>query len=299
MEIINDTLWPHFSSLWNDLGTRASRVLLVAGGYGLYLKQLYFLSNRDFPTLVPLDRWLDTAPRVTKDMDLVVDLDLIADEKSNRETCQLLRDHGFTESDQQSGLRWQWMKLLGEDRQVVVELHTPSPSAEDTKLVSDGWRVKRKQSLKKDGIHGHDMPEAIGLETSSFTFDVSGVAIEVPNPITWTIMKLTAMRDRWREHEDAREEEIRRKFRDDAIKHGQDVCRVVALVSPDEAERLPEVIDQISQTREFQEAAGIQDEFFQGERCWATDLVAGDWVAEDFALIQEALTSWYLVKDHA
>jgi len=299
MDLSNDLLWPHFSPLWEALRTRDSRVLLAAGGYGLYLKQHYFLANRERPTLVPLDQWLENTPRVTKDMDLVIDLELIADEKQNRETCRILRDHGFTESDQQSGLRWQWMKPLDEDRKVVVELHAPHPSAEDKELVSDGLRVKRKQSLKKDGIHGHDTPEAVGCETKPFALDINGVPVEVPNPITWTIMKLTAMRDRWIAHEVGTEEEKRRKFRDDAIKHGRDVCRVVALVSPDEADGVSEAIEQISQTEEFQEAAGLQADFFQGEQCWATDLVADDWSADDFAVIRETLNSWYSEKMNA
>ncbi len=292
MDFENDLLWPHFASLWNDLKAQTSRTLLVAGGYGLFLKQSHCLDHRDMPTVVPLARWRNSAPRVTKDMDLVIDLELIADEDRNRETCQILRGHGFTESDDDGGKLWQWMKPLEQDRSIVVELHVPRPDSSDGRLVHEDFRVKRKQRLRGDRIHGHATPEAVGCSLSPFAFEAEGVMIEVPNPITWMIMKLTAMRDQWEEHEKATEEEKRRKFRDDAIKHGRDVCRIVALVTREEREGLPRVIDAISGTPEFQKAAAIQAEYFNGGRRSATDLVADDWSAEDFAIIREILNSW-------
>ena len=293
MDHENDLLWPHFAPLWNDLVIRKPQILLVAGGYGLFLKQHYCLANPDISTAVPLDRWQNTAPRVTKDMDIVIDLEFIADEQLNRETCRILRKHGFTESDRPSGLRWQWMKELEKDRSVVVELHVPSPDPNNKMLISDGRRVKRKRSLRKDGIHGHDTPEAAGCTMGSFAFEADGIVIEVPNPITWTIMKLTAMRDRWKEHQKSTEEEQRRKFRDDAVKHGRDLCRIVALVSQEEQGRLSGVIDSISGTPQFQEAAKIQTQYFDGDRCWATDLVADDWSSGDLTTVRELLKSWY------
>ena len=36
-ETIQDELWPHFVPLWTDLRSIAPR-LLLAGGYGLFLK---------------------------------------------------------------------------------------------------------------------------------------------------------------------------------------------------------------------------------------------------------------------
>ena len=38
MKLTDDPLWPHFEPLWNDLLKMSSR-LLVAGDYGLFLKQ--------------------------------------------------------------------------------------------------------------------------------------------------------------------------------------------------------------------------------------------------------------------
>jgi hypothetical protein len=67
-----DPLWSHFHPLWTDLSRVASDDLLVAGGYGLYLKQRFLLANPALPIAVPLDRWLDATPRVTKDLDLVL-----------------------------------------------------------------------------------------------------------------------------------------------------------------------------------------------------------------------------------
>ena len=46
-ETIQDELWPHFVPLWTDLRSIAPR-LLLAGGYGLFLKQQWLLSQSVF-----------------------------------------------------------------------------------------------------------------------------------------------------------------------------------------------------------------------------------------------------------
>ncbi len=76
---MDDLLWPHFIPLWRDLAAACSTTILVAGGYGLFLKQRWLSSQASLPTVVPIQNWLDTTPRVTKDVDLVLGLDLIKD----------------------------------------------------------------------------------------------------------------------------------------------------------------------------------------------------------------------------
>ena len=46
-ETIQDELWPHFVPLWTDLRSIAPR-LLLAGGYGLFLKQQWLISQWHF-----------------------------------------------------------------------------------------------------------------------------------------------------------------------------------------------------------------------------------------------------------
>ena len=50
---------------FNPYGARFQLVgnqIHLAGGYGLFLKQWWLLANRDYPTVIPLENWLDTAP---------------------------------------------------------------------------------------------------------------------------------------------------------------------------------------------------------------------------------------------
>ncbi len=64
-----DELWPHFAPLWAELRAVAPG-LLLAGGYGLFLKQRWLVSQ--LPSigagdrariLVPMHRWNDQTPR--------------------------------------------------------------------------------------------------------------------------------------------------------------------------------------------------------------------------------------------
>ena len=79
----DDPMWREFHPLWSELQLVGNEVHL-AGGYGLYLKQRWLLANRPHPTVIPLENWLDTAPRATNDLDIVVGLALLADAEAQR-----------------------------------------------------------------------------------------------------------------------------------------------------------------------------------------------------------------------
>ena len=49
---MDDLLWPHFQPLWRDLVAASSTNILVAGGYGLFLKQRWLSSSASLPTVV-------------------------------------------------------------------------------------------------------------------------------------------------------------------------------------------------------------------------------------------------------
>ena len=72
-----DTMWEHFLPLWTSFQADSGGEMLIAGGYGLFLKQLWLRDNQEIKIVVPLESWLDVTPRITKDLDLVVSLDLI------------------------------------------------------------------------------------------------------------------------------------------------------------------------------------------------------------------------------
>ena len=115
---MTDLLWAHFRPLWIDLVDSGGKDLLVAGGYGLFLKQNWLFRNQETPSLVPIAQWTTNEPRVTKDLDLVVSLDVIAEEQSHRgvlsalakfERCERI-DHAIMnhEGSVDSALCWGW-----------------------------------------------------------------------------------------------------------------------------------------------------------------------------------------------
>jgi hypothetical protein len=68
----------------------------------------------------------------------------------------------------------------------------------------------------------------------------------VPNPVTWSVMKLISTRDRHEKSEDADRDEPYRNFHHhEAMKHARDVARVIAMMTRDERERALEVISEI------------------------------------------------------
>jgi hypothetical protein len=102
------------------------------------------------------------------------------------------------------------------------------------------------------------------------------------------------MRDRWDKAEDqAREEQHRNFHRDQALKHAQDVCRVVAMVTPEERDRAADVVAAIRTSVRFSDAADISDRFFQRPDGWGLRAVARAWRDEDLRTIQELLKGWF------
>lgn len=287
-----DPMWSLFGPLWMDLKTVGGDHLLVAGGYGLFLKQNWLLANPDVLIVVPLGQWRDTTPRVTKDFDIVIGLNLVTQAERQKGLLAALEKHGFTVSEKHP--RWQFEKRLAENRKVIVELHTPLPPDDDSGLQSDRIRVKRKPSLGPDGIHGRTNPEAVGCDLQPFRFEVEGARVVVINPITWCVMKLTAMRDQWVRAEDAgRSEENRSFFRAQAIKHAQDVCRIVAMVTRDERDAAAEVLKSVRSTPQFSTAVKIFTEFFQPEKGWGVMATEASWEPADLQLIRDTLAAWF------
>ena len=254
----HDPLWTHFKPLWLEFA-KAGNGVLVAGGYGLFLKQQWLLRNSK-AIVVLLDRWPDAAPRATGDMDLIVSLDLIGNEAANKQLYTALEEQGFTVSEKLHGKRWKYFKEIEKDKHVIVELHAPMPDgdARDDNLAANRFAVKHKPSLGDEGVHGRTNREAIGSELYPFRFELETIQIAVPNPVTWTVMKLTAVEDTWTRSQDVkREPEDKMYFRNQAIKHGHDACRAVAMMTIEERDSTAEVIEAIRDTPPFERFGNI------------------------------------------
>ena len=291
---MDDLLWPHFQPLWRDLVAASSTNILVAGGYGLFLKQRWLSSSASLPTVVPIPNWLDATPRVTKDVDLVLGLDLIKDASHQKSVVSALTQNGFEASDRESEQRWKFLKRLSGDQLIVVEMHAQRPDPDLDGITATDKRVKHKPSLGEQGVHGRTNPEAVGSELHPFQFSLDDVKLVVPNPVTWSVMKLTATRDRWVSSQDlTRDEEFREFSRLQAAKHAQDVYRVIAMMTMEERDRASEVVESLNGT----------DAFDAAKQCWRNDFadnpipvvleLGAKWQPGDAATIQEVLSGWF------
>ena len=291
---MDDLLWPHFQPLWRDLVAASLTNILVAGGYGLFLKQRWLSSSASLPTVVPIPKWLDTTPRVTKDVDLVLGLDLIKDASHQKSVVTVLTQNGFAASDRPNEQRWKFLKRLSGDQLIVVEMHAQRPAPDLDGITATDKRVKHKPSLGEQGVHGRTNPEAVGSELHPFQFSLDDVNVFVPNPVTWSVMKLTATRDRWVSSQElACDEESREFNRLQAAKHAQDVYRVIAMMTMEERDRASEVVESLIGT----------DAFNTAKQCWQKDFannpipvvreVGATWRAGNAATIQQVLSGWF------
>ena len=107
-------------------------------------------------------------------------------------------------------------------------------------------------------------------------------------------MKLAAAEDTWKNSLDAEKTpQDRGFFRLQALKHGNDVCRVVAMMTLAERDSSSEVVDAIRDSHPFQRASEIYRNFFAGADDWANNVLADSWLAEDLETIHGILRSWY------
>ncbi len=291
---MDDLLWPHFSPLWRDLGTASPSKILVAGGYGLFLKQRLLAEGSQLRTVVPIQKWLDATPRVTKDVDLVLGLDLIRNVTHQNSAINALNKNGFAASERPHEQRWKFIKRLEGSQMIIVEMHAQRPDASDASIKATNKRVKHKPSLGDQGVHGRTNPEAVGSELHPFQFTRDGVELNVPNPITWSVMKLTASKDRWISSQDPERDEEQRKFdREQAVKHAQDAYRVVAMMTMDERDRASEVVASIATNDAFHTAAQSWQELFSEKPIPIVQQIQSNCQADDAATIRKVLSGWF------
>jgi hypothetical protein len=291
---MDDLLWPHFQPLWRDLVAASSTNILVAGGYGLFLKQRWLSSSANVPTVVPIPNWLEATPRVTKDVDLVLGLDLIKDASHQKSVVSALTQNGFEASDRESEQRWKFLKRLSGDQLIVVEMHAQRPDPGEEGITATDKRVKHKPSLGQQGVHGRTNPEAVGSEQHPFEFSLDNIKLVVPNPVTWSVMKLTATRDRWGSSQDlARDEEFRMFSRLQAAKHAQDVYRVIAMMTMEERDRASEVVKSLIGTDAFNAAKQFWQNHFAGTPIPVVREIVVKWREGDAAIIHGVLSGWF------
>lgn len=300
-----DGLWPHFVPLWKDLRAIAPD-LLLAGGYALFLKQQWLIlraqpSNgsagiapafADDPTVIDISRWNDANPRVTKDFDFIVGLELIASTKDQHSLHETLVRHGFEVVPENA--RWQFQKQVAEGQSVLLDFQSPSPTEPRDDVRVEKRRVKPGRSLGTTGIHGRENRDANASEFNPFIFTHNSVEIAIPHPVAFAIMKLAAINDRKLASSDPEESaEIRIAEGRSALKHTEDLMRIVAMTTRSEMDRSEPILSMLRGTPSWAAASQAFAESFESSVGWNVTEAAKNWRDEDFEVMRQILTRWF------
>ena len=293
MKQIDDPLWPLFAPIWKSALAVDGHILLV-GGYALFLKQRWLLEqagNAAVLQTIPFDRWRDYAPRVTQDMDLLAPMEMIASPTAQEQMDGILKAQAWTPHPDHA--RWQFIREdTGSGFKWKLEFHAQHQEPMPGGLTHVPPRIKPKPSQGL-GIHGHENQEAVACLVNPFRFQLDDLAIAIPNPVTMAIMKLAAMRDQREKTRDPAIAPGNRDFHErQARKHAQDVCRILAMTTRDEADTIRPVLAAVRLTDAWRDAAAIAQEYFRADG-YGVAVVGTFWTPEDLATMTASLQSWF------
>ena len=233
--------------------------LILAGGYGLYLKQVHLQETPSSPTLIRGELW--PAPRATEDLDVLLRPEVLVDAdqmRSIRTALDRLRYLAIPEAKYM-----QFVKKLGGGRFVKIDLLTGplGKFAGDRRIKVDDRRVRPRKSVQ---LHAHRTDEAVGFQEDTLAIPVSGVlssgeayevVVHVPQAFTLLLMKLHAFRDRCRDAE-----------KDMARHHALDLYRIVAIMTEVEFHRTEQQVGQRQDDPVVAEARRIVLENFSSDK---------------------------------
>ncbi|GAB4562920.1 MAG: hypothetical protein Tsb0020_11680 [Haliangiales bacterium] len=190
--------------------------LFLGGGYGLYIKQLHLLETRE-RTFLPASAW--PSPRGTPDLDVFLPSEIVVDLKQFKALRGILDRLGYKPVE---GAEFMHFERDVEHGQVRIELLTgplEPDLAKQAKVKPPRVRPKGRVEL-----HAYLTKEAIALEVAPLSIHVQGIAVRIPNPFSFLLMKLHASNDRI----DDDDKQLGRH-------HALDVYRILAMLT--EAER--------------------------------------------------------------
>ncbi len=219
--MLTDPLTTTVLDLDSALGGHAD--ILIAGGFGLYLKQWHLEASRA-RTLLPFDRW--PRARTTQDIDLFLRAEIVANaEMMSKYRCALDR-LGFTV---EPNAKWLKFKRLVNSHDVIVDVMVGPMGDMADATERTAFRVKPKGS---SGLHARATDDALGVEHEPVRIPVTGTRsngvshscnILVAQTFPFALMKLGAMQDR-----------IHDTNKDEGRHHALDLYRIVAMQTESE-----------------------------------------------------------------
>lgn len=193
--------------------------LVVAGGFGLYLKQRRLAASSE-RALFPREQW--PTPRATEDIDLLLRAEVATDSERMGELRKVLDTLGFKPID---AARYYQFEKSGEHGTLKIDLHAGPLGEHESKVSADPRRVSPRPSV---GLHARRTPEALGADEESIPILLEAeppIEVRVPNALTFVLMKLGALNDRSDDEE-----------KDYGRHHALDLYRCVAMLTPAEDE---------------------------------------------------------------
>lgn len=173
--------------------------LIIGGGYGIYLKREY-VRPHGIRTL--FREWPEA--RSTNDIDLFLRPELLIDSRRLRPLAIALRRLGYAVVP--GAEKYQFVRQGpsgGREGSVKIDLLTgPQDRFSGTPAHVDRRRVRPRPSVD---LHAHPVDEALTLEDDLLPLTLAGTIsngstfqaeVYLPHPLTFTLMKLFAFRDR-------------------------------------------------------------------------------------------------------
>lgn len=193
--------------------------LIVAGGYGLFLKQRMILRT-GARTLVPSERLPDN--RTTQDIDLILRAEVVVSAARMEMVRRALDQLELVAVPGSEFL--QFAKPIKPAGSIKIDLLVgPLGSLFDPDIVKRDDRRVRPKAFS--GLHAHPLEEAVAIEEHLLCIPLgdTDAPIYVPQPFTYLLMKLFAFRDRCNDER-----------KDMARHHALDVYRIVAMITSEE-----------------------------------------------------------------
>lgn len=207
-----------------DAALNFPQKLIIGGGYGLFLKQLYVKDKPQIRTLFGVDA-LPSA-RTTEDIDLILRAEIVTDSESMKVIRNVLDQLGFTVVE--TAKYTQFVRPMSPG-QVKIDLLAAPLGEFSARVPKDARRVKPRPSVD---LHASKLEEALAVDRHAIPIPIQGqlssgeahnTEVLIPQAFTYLLMKLCAYRDRM----------------DDADKnlgqhHALDIYRIVGLLTEDE-----------------------------------------------------------------
>jgi len=185
-----DPLLPH---LLDIMSSPASSGLILAGGFGIRLKQSHLRDTNTRTLIAPFPE-----ARATLDLDFFLSLSLFVQKERGAAVRQLLDQLGYTEYTP----KYQFGKPMNAaslEYKIKIDLLARLPEGEDIQV-----RTLRVGANSGTDLHGRQTPEGFAVEENPQQIPLrgdnsNGVMVEttvlLPNPYAWLNLKVKAAYD--------------------------------------------------------------------------------------------------------